>query len=131
MIAYIMTIRYFVSKIPSRCSYHVRTLLNNDYLSTFQFCVHGMQTTINNIEIAKSYRGQGWGKRTIIGIEDYVKRNYKVDEIHLLAWQPSGGTEVIDFYKKLGYKEGDSVHGINKFDDSIVIYDLYPFSKRL
>lgn len=126
-----MTIRYFVSRLPSRCSYHVRTLLNNDYLSTIQFCVHGMQTTINNIEIAKPYRGQGWGKRTIIGIEDYVKRNYKVDEIHLLAWQPSGGTEVIDFYKKLGYKEGDSVYGINKFDDSVVIYDLYPFSKKL
>lgn len=131
MTSYIMTIRYFVSRLPSRCSYHVRTILNDNSLSKFQFCVHGTQTTINNIEIAEQYRGQGWGKRTITQIEDYVKNAYNVDEIHLLAWQPSGGTEVVDFYKKLGYKEGDSVRGINKFDDSVVIYDLYPFSKKL
>ena len=52
-----------------------------------------------------------------------------VNKVNLLAWQDSSSYNVINFFKKNGYKIINKNE--NGYDDSVIIYDLYHFEKDI
>jgi len=53
---------------------------------------------------------------------------FDVSSIGVLAWQPCVGWDVIDFYKKNGYKPADN--RVESFDDYSQLYDLVQMHKK-
>jgi GNAT superfamily N-acetyltransferase len=84
---------------------------------------------LHTISIEKPFRALGYGSAFLSEMEDYVKRTHSVRDIRLLAWQPRGSYNVVEFYKKNGF-DISSEHS-DTYDDSSVLYDLYPMCKIL
>jgi len=121
-----MSIKYYITKMTSRCLYNVSAYKNGKELAKYNFIIDNKTAIINNIHIHESYRGHGYGTSILNDIETYAKKVYDVNRVSMLAWQPSDGNDVRDFYYKNGYIEQKSV-GI--YDDYVTVYDLYPFVK--
>lgn len=84
---------------------------------------------LHTISIEKPFRALGYGSVFLGEMEDYLKRMHSVRDIRLLAWQPRGSYNVVDFYKKNGF-DISSEHS-DTYDDSSILYDLYPMCKIL
>ena len=63
-------------------------------------------------------------------IEDLSINNYKIEKINLLAWQPSGSTNVLDFFERNNYTLNNE-NGIKLYDDYDTIYELHNFEKNI
>ena len=113
----------------------------NSFLHQFQFFKGSLHighciTTINNgvavlsdLKIYDQYKKQGFGTHFLQGSEDKLKANFGVQVVSLLAWQPTGGSEVVDFFKKNGYEP--LFKGLGSYDDSVTIYDLHRLRKKI
>lgn len=121
---------YFINKYVSMNTYNIKLYKNNNNIGSSIFSLNNKTATINNIEIDKKYRNLNYGSMLLYNIENNIKYIHNINKIILLAWQPSGSTNVIDFFKKNQY-----IHNyndkINTYDDSVVIYDLYHFMKKI
>ena len=107
--------------------YNINVYNNNNKIANYNFMVSDKKAVINNIQVYKKNRGIG--SSILHNIETYVKDTYDVNKISLLAWQNSENDKVVDFYKKNGY----TMTGENSkiYDDSVIIYDLYKFEKKI
>jgi hypothetical protein len=85
--------------------------------------------TINNIHVHNKFRNYGFGSFMLKKIENLSINTYNVNKINLLAWQPYGSTNVIDFFKKNNYIIENN--DIQLYDDYINIYELYKFEKYM
>lgn len=122
-----MVLSYIVSKLPSKCLYNVDILKNKLQFGNVKFQINKNIVYLNNIEVIQKNKGNG--SRILINFENYVKYNYNVNEIHLLAWQKNNNHDVLNFFKKHGYYHTDLEKKNQIYDDSINIYDLHKLIK--
>ena len=85
--------------------------------------------TINHIYINDTHKGKGHGSWLLQETEKILKHQHKVEQISLLGWQPSGSFNVIEFYKKNGYVTTYEHSGV--YDDSVTLFDLHKFYKKI
>ena len=90
-----------------------------------QYCI------INSLYFKKKYRNLEFGSFVLKDTELYLKNNYQINQIGLLAWQKQGNNEVFYFFEKNGYKIEDSNCKIDTYDDYNTIYDLKKYIKYI
>ena len=123
----IMNFKYIVSKIPTKQLYNVNIYKDITKFGNMNFQIHNDSAILNNLWIDEPKKGHG--TKIINQFENYVKFKYDTKQIRLLAWQPQGSTNVLDFYCKNGYTEKEMLR--MNYDDGIIIYDLYRFEKNI
>ena len=96
---------------------HCRTVVNNGV------------AVLSDLEIYDQYKKQGLGTHFLQRSEDKLKARFGVQVVSLLAWQPTGGSEVVDFFKKNGYEP--LIKDVGSYDDSVTIYDLHRLCKKI
>ena len=84
---------------------------------------------LSDLEIYDQYKNQGFGTHLLHGTEHKLKTKFGVQDVSLLAWQPTGGFEVVDFFKKNGYDP--LLKEVGSYDDSVTIYDLHRLRKKI
>jgi ribosomal protein S18 acetylase RimI-like enzyme len=84
---------------------------------------------LNNIYIERPFRSLGYGSQFMREMEEHLCKSYFIREFHLLAWQPSGSYDVVDFYKKNGFQV--TTDRVDTYDDSSILYDLYYMHKKI
>tara|TARA_B100001093_G_C26237499_1_gene762888 strand:- start:117 stop:485 length:369 start_codon:yes stop_codon:yes gene_type:complete len=114
-------------KDSTRMLYNINLYNKNNKIANYNFMVSDKKAVINNIQVYEKNRGIG--SSILHNIETYVKDTYDVNNISLLAWQNSENDNVVEFYKKNGYKMTGENSQI--YDDSVIIYDLYKFEKNI
>jgi hypothetical protein len=117
-----MVLSYIVSKLPSKCLYNVDILKNKLQFGNIKFQINKNIVYLNNIEVIQKNKGNG--SHILINFENYVKYNYNVNEIHLLAWQKNNNHDVLNFFKKHGYYHTDLEKKI-KYMMILLIYTIY------
>ena len=98
-------------------------------IGTSRSFVYPMSSCLANIRVQCSYKQQGYGSRILLETENCLQHSFHVSIISLLAMQPTGGDEIIQFYTKNGYQLSDN--NIGTFDDYTQIYDLVRMHKYL
>ena len=119
-----------IKKIVKDCSknlYNINLYKNKTKIANYNFIIDDNSVTINNLEV--KIKNKGIGSIILNNIEKYTKNIYNVNKVNLLAWQDSSSDNVINFFKKNGYKIIDK--NDNGYDDSLIIYDLYHFEKDI
>lgn len=88
------------------------------------------KAVINTMEIFQPYQRKGYGSFFLRETENYLRNSLKVREVSLLAWQPTSGFNVLDFYMRNGYKHvlGSATQ---TYDDAVTLYDLHHLFKML
>ena len=121
-----VTIKKIV-KDNSKNLYNINLYKNKTKIANYNFIINDNSVTINNLEV--KIKNKGIGSTILNNIEKYTKNIYNVNKVNLLAWQDSSSDNVINFFKKNGYK----IININEngYDDSLIIYDLYHFEKDI
>jgi hypothetical protein len=123
---------YFTYKYISKHTYNIILYKNHLNLGISSFSLHNNLAIINNIEIKSKYRNNNYGSMLLHNIEHNIKKIPNIKKITLLAWQPSGSTNVIDFFIKNQYININNHHDdIITYDNSVIIYDLHKFHKLL
>jgi GNAT superfamily N-acetyltransferase len=114
----------------------------NSFLHQFQFfkdskhighcrtVIDKQGAILSDLEIYDQYKKQGFGSHFLRNTEQKLKSEFGVQEISLLAWQPSGGFEVVNFFKKNGY-EPFYKDISTSYDDYLTLYDLHRLYKKL
>jgi hypothetical protein len=118
---------YHISKCPSKILYNVHVFKMGYSFGKINFQIDKNKAILHNIELKETKKG--YGSFLLNNVEKYVKKEYNVDEIHLLAWEPSCGDNVINFFRKNGYVNIN--HSSQIYDDSITIFDLYKMWKKI
>jgi len=119
-------------KYISKHTYNINLYKNNLNIGKSSFSLHNDFATINNIEIKSKYRNSNYGSMLLHNIEHNIKNIPNIKKITLLAWQPSGSTNVIDFFIKNQYINiNNDNNDIITYDNSEIIYDLHKFHKLL
>jgi len=116
-----------IVKDSSKNLYNINLYRNETKIANYNFIVNDKSVTINNLEV--KIKNKGIGSTILNNIENYVKNIYDVNKVNLLAWQDSSSDNVINFFKKNGYKIINKNE--NGYDDSVIIYDLYHFEKDI
>ena len=121
-----VTIKKIV-KDNSKNLYNINLYKNKTKIANYNFIINDNSVTINNLEV--KIKNKGIGSTILNNIEKYTKNIYNVNKVNLLAWQDSSSDNVINFFRKNGYK----IININEngYDDSLIIYDLYHFEKDI
>ena len=107
----------------------IKLFKNNFKIGTSTISISNNFITINDIFIHNKYRKYGYGSLLLNNIEDLSINQYNINKIILLAWQPYGSSNVIDFFKKNNYNIKDN--NIELYDDYLTIFELYKFEKNL
>lgn len=124
-----MTLKYIINKSTTRCLYNVNIFKNNLLFGNVNFQIYNTTAYLNNIEVKEKKRG--YGSYILINFENYVKYNYNINKIDLLAWQPSNDNNVLNFFEMHGYYHLNPNENPEIYDDSIIIYDLYKLTKKI
>ena len=116
-----------IVKDNSKNLYNINLYKNKTKIANYNFIINDNSVTINNLEV--KIKNKGIGSTILNNIEKYTKNIYNVNKVNLLAWQDSSSDNVINFFRKNGYK----IININEngYDDSLIIYDLYHFEKDI
>lgn len=125
---------YNIKKFPSKSLYNVQIYKNGLDFGKLNFNVNVCQkyAVLNSIEILNQKdKGVGNGSYFLKQYESYVKNMYYVNESSLVAWQPTGCTNVVNFFKKHGYLERDPLSKKETYDDGVMTYDLYKMYKKM
>ena len=138
--------KYFTYKYLNNHVQKIKLFKNKLKIGTSTFSISNNFITINNIFIHNEFRRHGYGSFMLNHIEDlsmnYNKdlssnynedlpmNNYKIEKISLLAWQPYGSTNVLDFFKRNNYTLNNE-NGIKLYDDYDTIYELHNFEKNI
>ena len=109
--------------------YDFQLIHKNKHIGSCKLMIHDKNAVINHIYINDTNKKQGLGSLLIQETEQILKKDFSVQEISLLAWQPGGSFDVVDFYKKNGYIISKTHSGI--YDDSVTLFDLHQFYKIL
>lgn len=105
-------------------------LFKNDLeICTSTISINNDFTTINNLNVHNKFRKYGFGSFMLKNIEELSVNHYNINKINLLAWQPYGSTNIIDFFIKNNYTLVNN--DIQIYDDYVNIYELYKFEKKL
>ena len=124
----------FMYKYISKHTYNINLYKNNLIIGELSFSLHNNLAIINNIEINSKYRNNNYGSMLLHNIEHNIKNIPNIKKITLLAWQPSGSTNVIDFFIKNQYiniNNHNNDNDIITYDNSEILYDLHKFNKLL
>jgi GNAT superfamily N-acetyltransferase len=123
-----MTIRILSSKTNSFL-HQFQFFKDSKHIGHCRTMIDKQGAVLSDLEIYDQYKKQGFGSHFLRNTEQKLKSEFGVQEVSLLAWQPSGGFEVVDFFKKNGYTP--LFKDIASYDDSITIYDLHRLYKKL
>ena len=146
--------KYFTYKYLNNNVQKIKLFKNKFKIGTSTFSISNDFITINNIFIHNQFRRHGYGSFILNHIEDLSMNhnedlsmnhnedlsmnriedlsinNYKIEKINLLAWQPSGSTNVLDFFERNNYTLNNE-NGIKLYDDYDTIYELHNFEKNI
>lgn len=138
--------KYFTYKYLNNNVQKIKLFKNKFKIGTSTFSISNDFLTINNIFIHNQFRRHGYGSFILNHIEDLSMNhnedlsmnriedlsinNYKIEKINLLAWQPSGSTNVLDFFERNNYTLNNK-NGIKLYDDYDTIYELHNFEKNI
>lgn len=103
---------------------------NKQHIGSCRLMINDHNATINHIEINDSHKRQGHGSWLLQETEKILKKDYHIEKISLLGWQPSGSFEIVDFYKKNGYVNTYK-HSNGVYDDYVTLFDLYRLDKKI
>ena len=110
---------------------YISLIKNNDSLlynvGTSQVLISDKHATLSNISIIPYYQNCGFGSSLLTETEAYIQEQFNVSRMNLLAFQPIGSTNILDFYYKHGYVNSDS--DIGTYDNQSQIYDLVRLHK--
>jgi predicted GNAT family N-acyltransferase len=80
---------------------------------------------INNILVYPHLRKQGYGSKLLKESELFLKKEYQVNRVSLVAWQKEFDP-LTEFYKKNGYcEDSESIF----YDDGVMEHELVPMTK--
>lgn len=100
----------------------------NELIGSSRSFVGDKTATLANLNVHNEFKCFGYGTHIIKETERNLKSSFSIRSVNLLAWQPSGGSEIIDFYKKNGYVTTDN--RIEIFDDYSQLFDLTRMHKE-
>ena len=80
---------------------------------------------VNNILVYPHLRKQGYGSKLLRESELFLKNEYQVNKVSLVAWQKEFDP-LTDFYKKNGYNVNNESFF---YDDGVMEHELTPMSK--
>ena len=100
----------------------------NELIGSSRSFVGDKTATLANLNVHNEFKCFGYGSHIIKETERNLKSSFSIRSVNLLAWQPSGGSEVIDFYKKHGFDLTDSK--TETFDDYSQLFDLTRMHKE-
>lgn len=109
--------------------YDFQLIHKNKHVGSCKLMIHDKNAIINHIYIDDSHKKQGLGSLLLQETEQILKKDHSVQEISLLAWQPGGSFEIVDFYKKNGYLHKYKQSGT--YDDQVTLFDLHHLYKIL
>ena len=101
----------------------------NQLIGSSRSFIEKQRATLANIHIKDEFKLFGYGTHIIQETERNLKNTFNIRSVNLLVWQPSGGYEVVDFYKKNGYTMTNV--RTQTFDDYSQMFDLINMHKRL
>lgn len=117
---------YHISRLPSKTLYKINMYKCGKSLGNMNFQIENNIAVLNNLEV--NIKNTGYGSHFLNIFEKYVKYKYNVYEVHLLAWQPYSGENVINFFQKNGYYNL-AYKGV--YDDSVTMFDLFKMRKYI
>ena len=120
---------YHIKKIPSRCLYNIQICRKGLPFGNMNFHIDGTKAFLNNLEVVE--KNKGYGTFCLNLFQSYVHEYYDVNNVNLLAWQPSGCNNIVNFFTKNGFTEVDNTGKPQTYDDSYMIYDLHAFTKDI
>jgi GNAT superfamily N-acetyltransferase len=94
----------------------------NQLIGSSRSFVGGNTAVLANIHVHDEFKFLGYGSHILQKTERSLNNIFQIRSMNLLAWQPSGGSEVIDFYKKNGYFLTDTP--VEIFDNYSQLFDL-------
>ena len=97
-------------------------------IGTTRSIVDRRSASLANIHVQEPFRRLGYGSIVLQETERSLVGLFDVSSVGVLAWQPCVGWDVIDFYKKNGYKTVDD--RVGSFDDYSQLYDLVRMHKK-
>lgn len=109
--------------------YDFQLIHKNKHIGSCKLMIHDKNAVINHIYINDSHKKQGLGSLLLQETEQILKKDHSVQEISLLAWQPSGSFEIVDFYTKNGYLHKHKQSGT--YDDQVTLFDLHNLHKKI
>jgi len=124
-----MTIRILSSKTHSFL-HQFQFFKDSKHIGHCRTMIDKQGAVLSDLEIYDQFKKQGFGSQFLRNTEHKLKSEFGVQEVSLLAWQPSGGFEVVDFFKKNGY-EHFFKDIATSYDDYLTIYDLHRLHKKL
>lgn len=101
----------------------------NELIGSSRSFINNKMAVLANLHVSDDFKYLGYGSHIIRETEHNLKTIFPIQTINLLAWQPSGGSEVIDFYKNHGFDLTDSK--TETFDDYSQIFDLKRMHKDM
>jgi GNAT superfamily N-acetyltransferase len=91
--------------------------------------IHNNSAVLSTIAVHPSHQNRGFGGKILAETEQTLKNLFRVTNIHLLAWQPCGSVNVVEFYQKNGYIISDN--RVDTYDDQVQLYDLVRLHKLI
>ena len=105
------------------------TSYKSSTIGTTTSFIYDKTAVISSINIIPPYKRLNHGSTLLKATEDYLKSNFNIKKTKLLAWQPTGSTDLVDFYVKNNYAYSNT--DIRTYDDGVQIFDLYRFHKHI
>jgi hypothetical protein len=102
---------------------------NSEKLGHCKTIIQDRAAVLTDLEIYDPHKHKGWGTNFLRETESILKKQYYVRSVSLLAWQPSGSSNVVDFFKKNQYQP--LFNEIGTYDDSVTLFDLHHMYKTL
>ena len=123
-----MTIRILSSKTHSFL-HQFQFIKDSKHIGHCRTVIDKQMAVLSDLEIYDQYKKQGFGSQFLRNTEHKLKSEFGVQEVSLLAWQPTGGEEITNFFKKNGYEP--LFKDVGSYDDSVTIYDLHRLRKKI
>lgn len=123
-----MTIRILSSKTHSFL-HQFQFFKDSKHIGHCRTMIDKQGAVLSDLEIYDQFKKQGFGSHFLKHTEQKLKSEFGVQEVSLLAWQPTGGEEITNFFKKNGYEP--LLKEISSYDDYNIIYDLHQLHKKL
>ena len=123
-----MTIRILKSKITPLL-HQFQFFKNSKHVGHCKTIIKGKGAILSDLEIYDPYKKQGFGSQFLQKTEALLKNDFDVEDVSLLAWQPTTGFEVVDFFKKNNYLQNST--NVGHYDDYVTLFDLHQMRKTL
>ena len=123
-----------MGKLVGKTHLNFHVLNKNVEIGHAQYILKSNSAILTNMEIKKSERRKGYGSTLLKHAEKRIFKHIPLETIYVTAWQPFGSWDVIDFYKKNDFvidKTQFIICQNQTYDDTSVIYDLYPMKKDI